>query len=164
VASVVRARQEQSIISGDFPSEVYSIHVNHDLQAANVDMAILAEKEAIRCGATAITRNIPWGISHFPARPRKGQPVEEVARRARSAEFLLAMREHSLHCVAYAHHADDQVETSIMRLTNGSKLWGASGMKRIRRWGMGDTADIISAGAQGMSSWVIRPLLDVPKV
>ena len=127
-------------------------------------MARLANQEAERCGATSITRTIPWGQPPFPDRPQRGAALEEIARKARAAEFLLAMREHNLTCVAYAHHADDQVETSIMRIINWSKIWGASGMKPIRRWGMGDPNDIVSAGMQGMSSWVLRPLLDVPKV
>ena len=167
LSSVVKDRRQQAPgtkTSSTFPTEVYSIHINHDIQAANAHMANLAENEARRCGAVSVTRTIPWGKSPFPERPRAGQALEEIARKARSAEFLHAMRDHNLNCIAYAHHADDQVETSIMRLVNGSKLWGASGMKRVRRWGMGDTGDIMLAGAQGMSNWIIRPLLDVPKV
>jgi tRNA(Ile)-lysidine synthase len=65
------------------------------------------------------------------------------------------------------HHADDQVETSLMRLGRQTTELGAGGMKRCRRWGMGFGNGVGSlgwAGYEGMNRWILRPLLDVSKV
>ena len=69
--------------------------------------------------------------------------------------------------LAVGHHADDQVETSLMRLGRGTSELGAAGMRRRRRWGMGVGADEHAlgwAGYQGMNRWMIRPLLEFGKV
>jgi tRNA(Ile)-lysidine synthase len=69
--------------------------------------------------------------------------------------------------LAFGHHADDQVETSLMRLGRQTTELGAGGMRRCRRWGMGfgDGAESLGwAGYEGMDRWVLRPLLDVSKV
>ena len=71
--------------------------------------------------------------------------------------------------IALAHHADDQVETALMRFGMGTTELGAAGMRACRRWGMG-TADarlgeqaLGWAGLGGMNKWIVRPLLDVAK-
>jgi hypothetical protein len=70
--------------------------------------------------------------------------------------------------LAFAHHADDQTETALMRLGRGTTLLGASGMKPFRRWGMGIPPgkghDLEWVGYEGMNKWIIRPLLGVSKV
>ena len=68
--------------------------------------------------------------------------------------------------IAFAHHADDQVETSLMRIMNGSGKLGASGMRPVRQWGMGEREDkpLTWSGVQGMKRHIIRPLLEVSKV
>lgn len=140
------------------------MHVNHNLQAANAAMQDAAQSAASRVGVDHRTETIPWGTGLFPPRPQSHQPVEDLARQARSARLFVAMQAFNAKCIAYAHHADDQVETSIMRLTKGSQIWGASGMKPVRRWGMNSNLNILPVGAAGMLHWIIRPLLDVPKV
>ena len=145
------------------PKEVWSFHINHNLQPANFHMAMQANKAAHSVGALSYSLHIPWGIKPFPPKPDKGDPVEELARSARSNRLLHAMYDTDTRCIAYGHHADDQVETSIMRLIQGSGDVGVAGMRPIRRWGMGQNG-IDHAGARGMDRWVIRPLLEVPKV
>ena len=140
------------------------MHVNHNLQAANAAMQEVAQSAANLARADHRTESIPWGTWPFPHRPQSHEPMEELARKARSARLLMAMQALNARCIAYAHHADDQVETAIMRLTKGSQIWGASGMKPVRRWGMGSNLDILPAGAAGMFHWIVRPLLDVSKV
>jgi tRNA(Ile)-lysidine synthase TilS/MesJ len=66
--------------------------------------------------------------------------------------------------LAAGHHLDDQVETALMRLGMKSSLLGASGMKYVRRWGMGDTVDGLDwAGYEGMRRFIVRPFLGVGK-
>ena len=127
-------------------------------------MANVAATQARQCGAEHLHKDIPWGSPPFPPRPESGEPIEELARNARTSLLFQAMQETKARCIFYGQHADDQLETSIMRLSMGSKQWGASGIRPIRRWGMGNPSDFISAGAVGMDLWVLRPLLDMPKV
>lgn len=89
--------------------------------------------------------------------------MELIARNARASLLYTTLKVLDVKCIAYGHHADDQLETSIMRLARGSKHWGASGMRPIRRWGMGGSLDILPP-VEGLSTWVLRPLLGVTKV
>lgn len=149
--------------SRGLPAEVWSIHVNHNLQPANAEMATRAYKIANDLGALSHIISIPWGHYPFPSRPDGGEPLEEIARAARQNRLLHTMVRADIPCIAFGHHADDQVETAIMRIMKGSGDLGAAGMRPIRRWGMGNEG-LDAAGMQGMDRWVVRPLLSVTKV
>ncbi|KAI0723883.1 adenine nucleotide alpha hydrolases-like protein [Cerioporus squamosus] len=144
--------------------EVTSIHVNHDLQAAASSMEEMADKNAKACGARSVVEKIPWGSTPFPARPGDEAAGERVAREARYNRLFGAMQWVKTNAIAFAHHADDQVETAVMRMSQGSSARGLAGMRPVRRWGMGQTDNkLYSFGANGMRSWIVRPFLQVPK-
>ncbi|KAG8990183.1 hypothetical protein FRB90_001872 [Tulasnella sp. 427] len=121
--------------------------------------------------------SIPWSQHPFPPKPLPGQAIEEVARAARSQLLFDAMRQHECDVLVMGHHADDQVETVLMRLlrqykwTNGSSsaldvTLHNSVMRSCRRWGMGfesEPGSLAWAGRPGMNKWVVRPLLSLPK-
>lgn len=76
-----------------------------------------------------------------------------------------AMQHFSAKIIAFAHHADDQVETAVMRKTQGSSIRGLAAMRPVRRWGMGHREnDYYAFGSEGMRSWIVRPFLQVSKV
>lgn len=54
--------------------------------------------------------------------------VQEAARDLRYAWFRQLLRERSLHRIVTAHHADDNVETSLMNLFKGTGITGLRGM------------------------------------
>ncbi len=148
-----------------FFHEVSSIHVNHDLQEAASFMEETAEYNARICGARSIVEVIPWGCTPFPARPGDEPTGERVTREARYNRLFGAMQWVRTNVIAFAHHADDQVETVIMRMSQGSSARGLAGMRPIRRWGMGQRDNrLYTFGANGMRSWIVRPFLHVPKV
>ena len=149
------------------PRRVVSIHVDHQIQENSGEMASLANSIAKRCKALPVTIPIPWSSSPdsiFPRKPPPGVPFEDLARHARSNRLFLAMTMHRAFCIAYAHHADDQVETSVMRFASGTSPFGAMGMRPLRRWGMGDASPLSWNGGIGMQRFVVRPLLEVSKV
>jgi len=54
--------------------------------------------------------------------------VQEAARELRYAWFRQLLQERSLHRILTAHHADDNVETSLMNLFKGTGISGLRGM------------------------------------
>lgn len=129
-------------------------------------MAHRAAANATSMGVPHHTLHIPWGSPPFPCRPVPGTPFENIARQARYHVLFRGMTHSGASILAFGHHADDQVETSLMRLARGSTLVGAAGMRRRRKWGMGlgnSTDDLAWVGHPGMSRFIIRPLLDFPK-
>ena len=110
---------------------------------------------------------IPWSKPPFPARPTEGEAFEGIARDARHHVLFQTMTSIGARVLGFGHHADDQVETSLMRLGRQTTELGAGGMRRCRRWGMGFGTSVDSlgwAGYEGMNRWILRPLLDVGKV
>ncbi|KAG8680570.1 hypothetical protein FRC09_018137 [Ceratobasidium sp. 395] len=88
---------------------------------------------------------------------------EEAARKARYKALWRGTwgqsedDDKSTQTLMFAHHADDQLETVIMRTMRGTGLYGMGGMRAVRRWGMGEE------GLKGMRTWICRPLLGVSK-
>ncbi len=164
LSSLIRDHTHESRL----PQELKSIHVNHDLQDQSTIMAEQASKNANKLGVESLTQTVPWapaGIrSIFPPRPLPGQPFEAKARDVRLNQLFHGMTTLGANCIAFGHHADDQVETSIMRLANGSSELGAMGMRPVRRWGMGGDSRLVWAGTPGMERFIVRPFLEVSKV
>ncbi len=74
-----------------------------------------------------------------------GRSLEEEAREVRYAFFAELMEENNIPLLATAHHADDNLETVLFRLSRGSTLKGACGILPCRPFGKG---------------FVVRPLLN----
>jgi tRNA(Ile)-lysidine synthase len=153
--------------ANDLPDSIVSFHVNHNFQSDAEKMAHAASTAARKFKALHLGLRVPWGEPPFPARPRSGEAFEHVARNARYRLVFDAMVRESVHVLATGHHADDQVETVLMRLGSGSTILGLGGMRSLRRFGMAlgkDENDCGWFGHEGLNRWIVRPLLDVPKV
>ena len=129
-------------------------------------MSVKASEISRRLDIPHKSLKIPWGSIPYTAKPSHGQSFERIARDARYTLLLSGMRQYGADAIAFGHHADDQLETFLMRLASGTGLLGLSGMKPLRRFGMGDGSpgQMGWYGIDGMQRWIIRPLLDVPKV
>jgi tRNA(Ile)-lysidine synthase len=105
------------------PGQVEAATVDHGLRAEAADEAAMVARWCADEGiAHAILR---------PASPITGS-VQAEARAARYALLERWMDERSLDWLLTAHHADDQLETMVMRLNRGSGVSGLAGIRRQR--------------------------------
>lgn len=100
--------------------------VDHGLHAASTDHARFVVAAAERCGVAAVRLVVD------AARVRRGAGPEAAAR----AERYRLLRAHAAtidaDCIVTAHTADDQAETILMRLGEGTGLRGLGGIKERR--------------------------------
>jgi tRNA(Ile)-lysidine synthase len=127
-------------------SQVVIAHVLHDMRPkAQAEASRDAAFEfAQRFGAACVERTIA-------VRGEAGN-YEGNARRARYRALAELARETGCKCVATGHHANDQLETMLMRLMRGAGPRGLGGLARKRRLAGGDSA-----------LWLIRPMLVVDR-
>ncbi|KAF8318959.1 hypothetical protein DL93DRAFT_2054074 [Clavulina sp. PMI_390] len=148
-------------------NELLAFIVDHRLQDSSSAMTTAATRIAHELGIRPVISHIEWGNGIFPKKPEKGDALERVARRARYHLLHEALGRHDVSVLCFGHHLNDQIETSIVRLNSGSSSAGLSGMREIRRWGMGTregyTDGMGWTGISGMSKWIARPLLGISK-
>lgn len=128
-----------------FPLQnIAAVHVNHQLRAESLDEETLVHDSCQTLGVDLFSRTID--VKAIAAERKKG--IEEAARYVRYQCFEEVMQEAGIDQVVTAHHADDQVETIMMRLVRGSFSSGWSGIAPVRKLGAGQ---------------VIRPFLTASK-
>ena len=115
-------------------------HVNHGLRPGESEReAELVQKESERLG-------LPFEYGQFDVKQFQeaaGLSLQDAGRRIRFHFFNDLLLKHHAQKIALGHHADDQVETILLRLMRGSGLKGLKGMLPVR------------------DGKVIRPLLEV---
>lgn len=100
--------------------DVSAVHVHHGLSPN-------AGKWAAFCEALCADKQIPLSLHHV-AVTADGRGIEAAARDARYAVFAAL----SAPWILQAHHADDAVETLLLRLNRGTGLRGLSGIPGVR--------------------------------
>ncbi|PXA86695.1 tRNA lysidine(34) synthetase TilS [Nostoc sp. 3335mG] len=101
--------------------------------AMTVDHGLRAESqaEAEAAGAVARSLDVPHEIARVDVR-QGGEGLQGEARKARYAALHQWARREGLVAVLTAHHADDQAETLLMRLSRGAGLSGLTGIRPVR--------------------------------
>lgn len=157
---------------------IIALTVDHSLQTSSSEMTAQCVELAKKLEVQHRILRIPWGTAPFPVNPsistrgknssaEKKGAVETIAREARYHLMFSVMQAEGIHTLLVGHHADDQLETALLRLAHGSGVFGAGGMRVRRRWGMGfgrGPGSLGWAGEKGLQKWIVRPLLDIPKV
>lgn len=102
------------------------------LAVATVDHALRPESgaEAAKVADWAATLGLPHTILLWQGE-KPSQRIQEAARDARYALLVDHARVIGADALVTAHHADDQAETVLFRLTRGSGIAGLAGMARV---------------------------------
>lgn len=112
-----------------WPGQVQAIHVHHGLQAA-------ADGFEQHCTDLCHGLGVPLWVQRLDARHAPGQSPEDAARQARYKAFeavaLASKAQVAIQSIAFAQHADDQVETLLLALSRGAGVAGLAAMPA--RW------------------------------
>jgi len=122
-------------------------HVNHHLRGRDSD------DDADFVGALASTLDCAYELREIRPADESGN-LEAAGRRLRYRALCEIARHHGASLVATAHHADDQLETLLMRLLRGAGPSGLRGIAWRRKLKHDDCSLNIHA---------IRPMLATPR-
>lgn len=114
----------------EFELSLIVAHVNHGFRPAE------AEKEAELVRHTSEGLGLPFEYGQFRVKQfheSEGLSPQDAARKVRFRFFSELLQKHRATRIALGHHADDQVETVLLRLLRGSGLQGLKGMRPIRQ-------------------------------
>ena len=143
-------------VSGGPDSVALMLLAAHYLSSGDRRLAVATVDHGLRDGSAQEAKQVgAWAqalaLPHHLLTWRGPRPATRIQERARLARYqLLAQCAATLGdaAIVTAHHADDQAETILFRMTRGSGVAGLAGMSRISHW---------------ENTAILRPLLDVPK-
>ncbi|MXQ54539.1 tRNA lysidine(34) synthetase TilS [Shimazuella alba] len=130
-------------LAPEYRWQIHVVHVNHQLRGEASD------QDADYVAKFCEKYQIPYQIKKVDVQAKRaedGGNKQAIARQLRYRAFQAVAQEQGIKKLTLAHHADDQVETMVMRLIRGTGPSGLVGMKRIRVLG---------------SIQVVRPLLRI---
>ena len=106
------------------------VHVNHELRIASIEEERFLENQ---CRA----KGIPYFSRSWKKKEHPETGVETAAREFRYTFFKEMMEVNQATHLLTAHHADDQLETILMRLVRGGQLESMTGIQSQRPFGTG---------------------------
>ncbi len=130
--------------------ELVVAHVDHGIHPDSAAVARQVLAVAGRLGLDVVVGRLDLGAG----------TTETAARAARHAWLQQARRAEGADAIVLAHHADDQVETVLLRVLGGSGVAGLSGMlsrqgRRLRPLlGFRKTELVAWLESRGISGWV----------
>lgn len=99
-----------------------AFHVDHGLQAPSLRWAAHCERETAMLG-------VEFRLHRLSGSPATGESLEAWAREHRYRALASMARQAGAQAVLTAHHADDQIETFLLRLARGAGLEGLIGIE-----------------------------------
>ncbi len=103
-------------------------HFHHGIRGAEAD----ADAESVRKMAETLGLRFIFDRADIPQVAKQtGESEEMAARRLRHAFFQKTARAENCVAIATGHTADDQIETLFLRLSRGTSLRGAGGIRQL---------------------------------
>lgn len=99
-----------------------AFHVDHGLQTPSAQWAVHCERQAATLG-------VEFRLHRLTGAPAPGESLEAWARHHRYRALANMARQAGAQAVLTAHHADDQIETFLLRLARGAGLEGLIGIE-----------------------------------
>ncbi|MED6110044.1 hypothetical protein PIB30_039310 [Stylosanthes scabra] len=109
--------------SGGFIDGLLAIIVDHGLRAESKEEANIVCRRVSKMGIRCKIATCDWSSG----KPKQGQ-LQEAARDIRYQSFQKVCAENQIGVLLVAHHADDQAELFILRLSRNSGVLGLAGM------------------------------------
>ncbi|MGB6178854.1 tRNA lysidine(34) synthetase TilS [Carnobacterium sp.] len=106
------------------------LHVNHELRSSSIEEERFLEN-------LCYLKKIPYFSRSWKKEEHPEKGIELAARNFRYTFFEEMMELNKATHLLTAHHADDQLETVLMRLVRGGQIDGMVGIKDQRKFGPG---------------------------
>ncbi|XP_060169761.1 uncharacterized protein LOC132600548 [Lycium barbarum] len=140
----------------EFVDGLLAVVIDHGLRAESKDEASLVHRRVTSMGIKCEIACCDWS----EGKPKQGH-LQEAARRKRYEILQSACIRHQIGVLMTAHHADDQAELLILRLSRNSGVLGLAGMAFVSQ--LFCTCPDLSAEASGSGLLLVRPLLEFYK-
>ncbi|KAK9269171.1 hypothetical protein L1049_000940 [Liquidambar formosana] len=146
------AGQSSGLIDG-----LLAIIVDHGLRAESKDEATIVCHRVSEMGIRCEISQCDW----LDGRPKQGH-LQEAARDMRYQILQKVCIQHGIGVLLVAHHADDQAELFIIRLSRNSGVLGLAGMAFTSQFFSKNTHDYGEA-SHSHGILLVRPLLEFSK-
>ncbi|KAL5572654.1 hypothetical protein UlMin_022251 [Ulmus minor] len=141
--------------SEGFIDGLLTIIVDHSLRAESKEEANMVSSWVSKMGIRCKIAHCEW----LDGRPKQGH-LQEAARNMRYQQFQRICIENKVSVLLIAHHADDQAELFILRLSRNSGVLGLAGMPFSSQI---FSSYIDSSDSKNFGILLVRPLLDFSK-
>ncbi|KAK7272696.1 hypothetical protein RJT34_29469 [Clitoria ternatea] len=143
--------------NGGFIDGLLAIIVDHGLRAESKEEAHIVSHRVSDMGIRCESVRCDWPNG----KPKQGQ-LQEAAREMRYQMFQEVCAKHHIGVLLIAHHADDQAELFILRLSRNSGVLGLAGMSFTSQIFPTHTHSCRTVPAN-QSILLVRPLLEFSK-
>lgn len=141
--------------SKDLIDGMLAIIVDHGLRPESQTEAKLVQRRLVNMGISCEIACVDWPNGN----PKQGH-VQEAARAVRYHQFQTICNQYQINVLLVAHHADDQEELFILRLSRNSGVLGLAGMAFTSQV-FNTNLNFIVGGSN--SILLVRPFLEFTK-
>lgn len=140
-----------------FINGILGVIVDHGLREESNEEAHIVSSRVTEMGIRCEIAKCSW----LDGKPKQGHLLEE-AREKRYEVFQNVCTKHQIEVLLIAHHADDQAELFILRLSRNSGVLGLAGMAFTSQI-FSKSTHLYREGSKNKGILIVRPLLHFSK-